>query len=66
MRPSRVRTWGDLFWEMFMRGGLFSLQRLPQTAAERELDADRAEPPRDLTRLKLNDDGSAPETRRTP
>lgn len=56
MRPNRVRTWGDWFWEVFMRGGLFSLRRMPTSSAERELEAERVSSPRDLTKLHLNDD----------
>jgi hypothetical protein len=59
MRPSQVRTWRELFWEMFGRGGLFSLRPLPTTDAERQLiDHPEAIQPKDLTRLNL--DSGAP------
>ena len=39
-----------------MRGGLFSLRRMPTSSAESELEAERVSSPRDLTKLHLNDD----------
>ncbi len=53
MRPGRVRSWDDWFHEVFLRGGLFSLRRMPKTAAEVNLEAAALAPPRGLTRLNL-------------
>lgn len=55
MRPGRVRTWEDWFHEVFLRGGLFSLRRMPQTAAELNLRAEAVVPPRGVTKLNLAD-----------
>jgi hypothetical protein len=58
MRPNRVRTWRELFAEMFLRGGLFSLRPLPKTDAERELESEQVKPlPEDATRLNLRSSG---------
>jgi len=59
MPPGRVRTWGDWFYEVFMRGGLFSLRRLPISHAERQEEAERkVMPPENITKLNLNSDSS--------
>jgi hypothetical protein len=56
MRPNRLKTWRDWYHE-FLRGSMFSLLPLPQTRAERELDAEHETPlPPDATRLRLNDE----------
>jgi hypothetical protein len=58
MRPARVRTWSDVIWEMFERGGLFSLRRPGTAEAERQLQAERrsADQPGEITRLNIQPD----------
>jgi hypothetical protein len=53
MAFTRKRSFRDWFQEMFVRQGYFSLRCLPTNAAEREL-AEKATPPKDLTRLNLD------------
>jgi len=55
MRPKRVRNWRELLFDMFGRGGLFSLRPLPKNEAERELESNQKKSlPKDATRLNLH------------
>jgi len=57
MRPTGwPRTWREWFFETFGRGGYFSLRAMPTTEAERQQQAEKAMPPKDVTRLNLDPD----------
>jgi len=55
MRPERVRTWREWLFETFGRGGYFSLRPLPMNEAEQEQAAEKNVPPKDITRLNLDE-----------
>jgi len=57
MRPTGwPRTWRAWFFETFGRGGYFALRPMPTTEAERQQQAEKAMPPKYVTRLNLDPD----------
>jgi hypothetical protein len=55
VRRERVRNWGEWLFEVFGRGGYFSLRPLPMNDAEREQAVEKHTPPNDITRLNLEE-----------
>jgi hypothetical protein len=56
-----ARTWREWFFEVFAPSGPIPFNPLPMTEAERRERAEHADrdvPPKDITRLNLDDDQS--------